>query len=271
MTRARSLRSRQGAGRLAALPALGIRPSTAEVVRLLLDEALREASDRAAAEGRRTVVLDAGCGRVSALRPFRQRIGEIVGLDVVPQPSASIEHLDRFVLADMCTAAGAFAAGTFDVVLLSFTVEHLRDPAAALANLAVWTRPGGTLVATTVNRRHPFVAAYLAMPSGVRSRLQRVVKARPEDAHELVGACNTQDELATALQAAGWTDVRVFPVGHLARAWNRTWATFALGLAGDLVTRGMPARRSTIVATTRRAGGPSVQEEIAASHETEAR
>lgn len=271
MARARSLRTERGAGRLAALPALGIRPSTAEVVRLLLDEALREASARAAAEGRRTVVLDAGCGRVSALRPFRPRIGEIVGLDVVPQPSGSIEHLDRFVLADMCIEAGAFAAGTFDVVLLSFTIEHLRDPAAALANLAAWTRPGGTLVATTVNRRHPFVAAYLAMPSRIRDRLQRMVKARPEDAHELVGACNTRSELAIALRGAGWTDVRAFTVGHLARAWNRTWPTFALGLAGDLVTRGMPARRSTIVATTRRTGGPSGQKGTAASLETEAR
>ncbi len=271
MTRAGSLRSRRGAGRLAALPALGIRPSTTDVVRLLLDEALREASDRAATEGRRTVVLDAGCGRVSALRPFRQRAGEIVGLDIDPQPSGSVEHLDRFVLADMCTEAGAFAPATFDVVLLSFTVEHLRDPAAALANLATWTRTGGTLVATTVNRRHPFVAAYLVLPPKVRDRLQRVVKEHREDAHALVGACNTRSELAAALRDAGWTDVRVFTVGHLARAWNRTWTTFAVGLAGDLITRTMPARRSTIVAVARRASGPRRQAGPAAAIETMSR
>ena len=38
--------------------------------------------------------------------------------------------------------------------------------AAALGNLYRWLRPGGTLVITTVNRRHPFVAAYLGIPDG---------------------------------------------------------------------------------------------------------
>ncbi len=244
-------------GRTDILPALGIRPSAAEVVSLVLDQALTDASLRAVAEGRRTVVLDAGCGRVSSLRPFRSRVGEIVGLDISLQPEGSLGHLDRFVLADMCREPDAFPPATFDVVLMSFTVEHLADPARAFANLGVWTRPGGTIVATTVNRRHPFVAGYLDLPHGLRDRLQGVVKARPEDAHPLVGRCNTRREVAAALRATGWDEVRISTVGHLARAWGRTWPTFALGVAGDLVTRGMPARRSTIIATARRPVEPA--------------
>ena len=238
--------------RLDLLPRLGIRPSASEVVSLLLDTALTEASVRAAAEGRPTTVLDAGCGRVSALRPFRPRIGEIVGLDIHGQPPGSVGHLDRFVVADLCTDADAFAPATFDVVLLSFTVEHLADPGGAFAHLAAWTRPGGTLVATTVNRRHPFVAAYMDLPTDLRARLQSVVKERPEDAHPLVGVCNTRPALAAALRGAGWSDVHVASVGHLARAWSRTWPTFALGLAGDALTRAMPDRRSTLIASARR-------------------
>jgi SAM-dependent methyltransferase len=241
-----------GAGRLAILPALGIHPSTREVVRLLLDEAMTDASLRSVAEGRRTTVLDAGCGRVSALRPFRPRIGELVGLDIRPQPAGSVAHLDRLVVADMCVDADTFDPGTFDVVLLSFTIEHLADPAQALVNLLSWTRPGGTLIATTVNRRHPFVGLYLDLPHDARDRLQGLVKARPDDAHGLIGACTTRRGLAGALRDAGWTDVRISTVGHLARAWSRTWPTFALGVAGDLATRRMPARRSTIVAAARR-------------------
>jgi SAM-dependent methyltransferase len=245
--------------RMEALPALGIRPSAGEVVAVILDVALSDASLRAVAEGRRSVVLDAGCGRVSALRPFRSRAGEIVGLDIATQPAVSIGHLDRFVLADMCRDADAFPPETFDVVLLSFTIEHLDDPARAFANLLAWTRPGGTIVMTTVNRRHPFVAGYLDLPTGLRDRLQSVVKARPEDAHLLVGRCNTRREIAGTLRGAGWRDVRISTVGHLARAWGRTWPTFALGVAGDLVTRGMPARRSTIIATARRPAGPAAR------------
>ena len=244
--------STPGAGRLGVLPRLGVRPSAGEVVSHLLDDALTDASVRALAEGRRTVVLDAGCGRVSALRPFRSRIGEIVGVDIHAQPSGSVGHLDRLVLADLCTDPDAFGPGTFDVVLLSFTIEHLGDPGRAFRNLAAWMRPGGTLVATTVNRRHPFVAAYIDLPPGLRERLQGVVKARREDAHPLVGACKTRRDLAAALRDAGWTDVRVSSVGHLARAWSRTWPTFALGVAGDVVTRGMPERRSTLIAAARR-------------------
>jgi hypothetical protein len=40
-------------------------------------------------------------------------------------------------------------------------------------------------------------------------------------------------------------------VGHLARAWGRHWPTFLLGLTGDLLTRGLPSRRSTIVVVAR--------------------
>ena len=248
-----------GRERLDLLPRLGIRPSTGEVVSRLLDAALTDAAARANAEGRRTAVLDAGCGRVSVLRPFRSRIGEIVGVDIHGQPPGSVGHLDRFVEADLCTDAEAFAPDAFDLVLLSFTVEHLADPERAFANLATWTRPGGTLVATTVNRRHPFVAAYLDLPPDLRARLQSVVKERREDAHPLVGACNTRPALAAALRGAGWTDVRVSSVGHLARAWARTWPTFALGVAGDVVTRGMPSRRSTLIAAARRPSEPGAR------------
>jgi SAM-dependent methyltransferase len=152
---------------------------------------------------------------------------------------------------DLCAGADAFPPATFDVVLSSFTVEHLADPGAAFANLARWLRPGGSLVLTTVNRRHPFVAAYLAMPAWARQRIQPVVKASAADAHPLVGACNDPAALRAALAASRYEDVRVATVGHLARAWGRRLPAFALGLAGDLLARGIPSRRSTLVITAR--------------------
>lgn len=234
--------------RFALLPALGVSPSTAEVVAGVLDRALDDAAHRAAAEGRLVTVLDAGCGRMSALHPFRDRIGHLVGVDIHAPAPGAISHLDEFVVADLCVDGSAFESETFDLVLSSFTLEHFGEPLAALANLARWTRPGGTLVATTVNRRHPFVAAYLDMPVGLRARLQPIVKATAADAHPLVGACNDPRAVARALRASGWSEIRVATVGHLARAWGRTWPTYVAGLIGDVATRGMPPRRSTIVA-----------------------
>jgi SAM-dependent methyltransferase len=235
------------AGRFALLRRLRIGPPVGSLVYDALDAAIDAAEERGAP---RVAALDAGCGRVSALRAFRPRIGRLVGADI-HQPGAPLPHLDEFAIVDMCGSPEGFAVGSFDVVLSSFTLEHFADPAAALANLRHWLRPGGTLVATTVNRRHPFVAAYLGLPEGPRRRLQPVVKASAADAHPLVGACNDPSTLRAALDEAGFTDIRISMVGHLARAWGRRWPTFALGLIGDLLAAPFPSRRSTIVAVAR--------------------
>jgi len=226
--------------RFAILPRLGIRPSVAEVVRRELDAAFAAAPPEA-------TVLDAGCGRVSALKGYRSRIGRFVGADIhAPEPP--LPHLDAFVCADLCADTDAFAPATFDVILSSFTVEHFADPSAAFENLREWLRPGGRLVISTVNRRHPFVAAYLGLPAGLRARLQERRQRDLADAHPLVGACNSVTSLRSALTAAGFADVRVETVGHLARAWGRRWPTWALGLVGDVVAQPVPSARSTIVA-----------------------
>ncbi len=192
-------------------------PTTATLVRAALDEAVA----RAEASGRPVVALDAGCGRVSALKPYRPRIARLVGVDIHEPAPGALPHLDEFALVDVCRDVPAFEPGTFDVALSSFTVEHFADPSAAFVNLRRWLVPGGRLVLTTVNRRHPFVAAYLGMPTLLRDRLQPLVKASQADAHPLVGACNTPDDLRAALERAGYLDVRVWTVGHLETAWGR--------------------------------------------------
>ena len=235
------------AGRFALLPRLGIEPSVGSLVHEALDRAVSAAERRSPGA---VAALDAGCGRVSALRTFRPRIARLVGADV-HSPVVPLPHLDDFAIVDLCRSADGFAEASFDVVLSSFTLEHFEDPAAAMANLRRWMRPGGTLVVTTVNRRHPFVAAYLGLPDGPRRRLQPLVKATEGDAHPLVGACNDPAAIHAALANAGFREIRITTVGHLARAWGHHWPTFLIGLVGDLLTGAIPSRRSTIVAVAR--------------------
>jgi SAM-dependent methyltransferase len=222
---------------------LGLTPTTQDVVWEWLNDSL-PMQDAAA--------LDAGCGRISQLRPFRNRIGRFVGVDI-HQPAQPLEWLDEFHVADLCADQGAFDENTFDLALSSFTVEHFADPVAAFRVIHGWLRPGGWLVVTTVNRAHPFVNAYLSVPSGLRGRAQRLVKRSEADAHPLVGACNTPSEIRSGLREAGYTDVEVVMTDHLARAWGRTLPTWALGLVGDLAAHSVPSRRSTIVARGRKA------------------
>ena len=238
--------------REAALRRLGLVPSAGDLVRVALGDALARAEAARAEEAAAppaVVVLDAGCGRNSALARYRAHIGRFVGVDIHEPAPGALPYLDEFAAVDLCESSDAFPPATFDVVLSSFTVEHFADPDAAFANLARWLRPGGSFVLTTVNRRHPFVAAYLRMPDGLRRHVQPVVKATAADAHPLVGACNDPAALREALARAGYDDIRVVTVGHIARAWRRRLPTFVLGLVGDLLTRGVPSRRSTLVVT----------------------
>lgn len=242
----------------AALRRLGIRPAVADLVQAEIERALARAEAAAAADGRALpdgppaiTALDAGCGRASALARHRGRVATLVGVDIHEPEPGSMPYLDAFTEVDVCASPDAFAPGSFDVILSSFTAEHFGDPAAAFASFAGWLRPGGTLVVTTVNRRHPFVAAYLSLPGALVRRLQPLVKASPADAHPLVGACNDPAAVRAALAGAGFVDIRLATTGHLARAWHRRRSTFLLGTVGDLLARGIPSRRSTIVATAR--------------------
>ena len=230
------------------LPRLGIEPSIGQRVAAALAAAMREAERTSPGA---VTVLDAGCGRKSPLVQFRPRIARLVGVDIhVPDPP--LAWLDAFATVDLCAADATIAEAPFDIVLSNFTLEHFVRPDVALASFHRWLQPGGSLVITTVNRRHPFVDGYLRLPDALRRRLQPVLKASAADAHPLVGACNDPVAVRDALARAGFTDVRLETVPNLARAWGRHWWTFALGLAGDLIAQASPSRRSTILASATR-------------------
>lgn len=223
--------------------AMGLVPTTQEVVERWLDEAVPADGGAAA--------LDAGCGRLSLLRPLRPRLDRFVGVDI-HAPAKPLKWLDEFAVADLCTDVDAFPPGTFDVTLSNFTVEHFADPVAAFRTIGAWLKPGGWLVITTVNRRHPLVDLYLSIPTELRSKVQPIVKKSQADAHPLVGVCNTPRLIREGLAEAGYTDIELVTTSHLARAWGETLPTWGLGLLGDLAAHSMPARRSTIVARARR-------------------
>jgi SAM-dependent methyltransferase len=228
---------------------LGVEPSIHKRLRSVIRIGLKDARGRPPTG---IIVLDAGCGRKSPLVRFRPEITRLVGVDVhTPEPP--LPWLDAFAVVDLCEHGAPSPEGhAFDLILSNFTLEHFADPQAALDNFSAWLTPGGTLVVTTVNRRHPFVAAYLGIPDLLRRRLQPLLKESAADAHALVGACNDPTAVAAALRRAGLQKVRVETVPNLARAWGRRRWSFAAGLVGDLLTQSLPSRRSTILAVARR-------------------
>jgi len=100
--------------------------------------------------GRR--VLDVGCSSGYLARPLSERGNTIVGLELDPDSARAAEaYCERVLVGDVETMELPLEPASFDVVLCGDVVEHLRDPAAALARLRPLLRPGGRLVLSTPN------------------------------------------------------------------------------------------------------------------------
>ena len=94
-------------------------------------------------------VLDVGCFRgdfLAGLPPRYRRFG------IEPSAPAARIASDRGVLILGRTLEEASIAGpTFDVITLFDVIEHLPNPAEALARVASWLRPGGAVIVATGN------------------------------------------------------------------------------------------------------------------------
>jgi demethylmenaquinone methyltransferase/2-methoxy-6-polyprenyl-1,4-benzoquinol methylase len=105
-----------------------------------------------------------------------------------------------------------FRDGVFDAATISFGLRNVHDIAAALAELARVTRPGGRLVVCEFS--HPtnpaFRAVYLGYLMRALPAVARQVASNPEAygyLAESIRAWPDQAGLAERLAATGWTQV----------------------------------------------------------------
>jgi SAM-dependent methyltransferase len=205
----------------------------------LLDDALQPGS----------VVLDAGCGRTTRLRHYRERIARLVGVDIDEAAGRENSGVDEFLPADLDTKL-PFADGTFDLVYANFVIEHLANPDHTFREWHRVLRPSGRLVLLTSNRANPVMALADRLPE----RMRVVVKGRgagveERDVYPARYRANTPRRLQDATAAAGFTPVSVNFVGTLHR-----YGAQIPGLSFVLraIEGALPAeRRSTIVASYR--------------------
>jgi 2-polyprenyl-3-methyl-5-hydroxy-6-metoxy-1,4-benzoquinol methylase len=91
-------------------------------------------------------VLDVGCGAGAFLEAARRSGAEVAGIEI--DPSAANAARSRGVSVTIGSILGAVPLGYgWDVVTLWDVLDHLDDPAEALARLRARMKPGGLLVA----------------------------------------------------------------------------------------------------------------------------
>jgi 2-polyprenyl-3-methyl-5-hydroxy-6-metoxy-1,4-benzoquinol methylase len=109
---------------------------------------------------RGSVVLDVGAAAGDVARVLRERGCAVTGIEVDERAASAAEkYVDCIIVGDVeqMDIAAALEDKRFDVVLCLDVLEHLREPARVLAQLASLLEPGGRVVASIPNVAHAAV------------------------------------------------------------------------------------------------------------------
>ena len=145
-------------------------------------------------------LLDIGCGGGLLSEPMARLGAEVVGVDAaarnIPVARTHAEQSGLAIDYRHGTAEDLAAAGErFDVVLNMEVVEHVSDPPAYLAACAALLKPGGLMIASTLNRT---ARAFALAVVGA----ERVLRWLPPGTHDWRRFI-TPDELFALLRQAG--------------------------------------------------------------------
>lgn len=165
--------------------------------------------------------LDFGAGTGALVLALRARGVEADGVEWAEQARA-FARAERGLALEQDLSSSP--PDRYDLVTMIEVIEHLLDPASALAQVRRVLRPGGRLVVTTPNRR------------GLRARLDGGEWREAKKKFHLLFF--DERSLHHHLRAAGFVHVRSwrsFPPQHPGvRAWLKTRALQAARLQGTL-------------------------------------
>lgn len=131
---------------------------------------------------------------------LEQRFDHVVGIDVSASVAQAARQRNPELAAVRCDVRQlAFGESSFDAVVSNSTLDHFTntgDIGVSLSELHRVTRPGGVLVVTLDNPRHPLVAIRTVVPA----KLLRRLGLQPY----FVGATLSLPRLVATLEATGW-------------------------------------------------------------------
>ncbi|MGN9919540.1 class I SAM-dependent methyltransferase [Micromonospora palomenae] len=195
-----------------------------------------------AGAGMRVLDVGTGTGTVAALAAGRG--AAVVAVDAEPSMLAAARRaVPTARLAHAALPHLPVATGGVDAAVANFVLNHVGDPAAAVAELARTVRPGGRIAVTVWPSPHPplqrlWSEVFADVDGGELPRL-----AAERDFPR------TEEGLCGLLAGAGLADVRCRTLSWTHRADPDEWWTgpaSGLGIPGLLLTRQPPATRAAL-------------------------
>ncbi len=189
----------------------------------------RDQNDRAPFAGLR--LLDIGCGGGLLSEPMARLGAEVTGADAaagsIPVAQVHAEQSGLRIDYRNTTAEALAATGEmFDAILNMEVVEHVANPQACMNACAALLKPGGLMIASTINRNPK---SYMAAILGA----EVIMRWLPRGTHDW-SKFITPDELCTLLRAAGLTPVDRKGFVFNPIAWN--WSLSDRDLSVNYVT-----------------------------------
>jgi ubiquinone/menaquinone biosynthesis C-methylase UbiE len=109
-------------------------------------------------------LLDCGCGNGGVARLIRERVREVVAIDVEPHATWQDEPGLTFRVAD--AEQLLFGDASFDVVHSNDSLHHMESPERALAEYRRVLKPGGAALIVEANRYKPAFYPHMTLALG---------------------------------------------------------------------------------------------------------
>jgi len=178
-------------------------------------------------------VLDLGCGRGGALEQLGEAVAHPIGLD--PDFTSLREHrLPILPRAVGLASALPFAAESFDLILCSWTLEHVAEPERTFWEIRRVLRPGGRFIFLSPNAANPLTVLNRLLRPLQATLVRRLYARREADTFPPVYRANTRRTLTRLMRDVGLqlealdsiqdpTYLAFTPVLYYVAAWFSGW------------------------------------------------
>jgi ubiquinone/menaquinone biosynthesis C-methylase UbiE len=109
-------------------------------------------------------LLDVGCGDGGVTRLLRERVGEVVAIDV--EPSDYWENEDGLAFSVANAEELPFPDDEFDLIHSKDSLHHMGDPDRAIHEYRRVLKPGGTVLIVEANRYNPIFYVHMTKMLG---------------------------------------------------------------------------------------------------------